>query len=189
MDLQPRDRQIQADFCEIRDAIDVLSSIALNARQPLPPTAAKTAAPPAPVSPEKQSAQNAPPLGTQSAILSEEAAASREPQEVNAAASAEAAAETPEDSVKLGSGAGGAKVEGAPDGPSDAPEVQRPPPPTSQEAAVCEVATLRQILLANDSRRMALVSDVDEQLLLNVSFKQPIRVGKGFSNQARPVLP
>lgn len=39
-----------------------------------------------------------------------------------------------------------------------------------------EFATLQQVLEANP-RDVALVSDVDDQLLLKINFKQPVRVG------------
>ncbi|KAL8271225.1 hypothetical protein Esti_004886 [Eimeria stiedai] len=172
MGMEPRDRQGQAELWDICDFIDVVGSVALNARQPLPQPAAASTTAGAPTTAGTGGDSSAPPA----APASEAPPTADEPVEpVKASAEGSTADIQKEDSdaadkttlrAECGEAGAPAKDQGK----------QTPgAPPTAAPAPTCEVATLQQ-LLQNKLNSLALVSDVDEQLLLNVSFKQPVRL-------------
>lgn len=173
MVLEPRDRQGLVEFCEICDALDVVGSVALNARQPAPSAAGGTGIAQVSAPSEKQPDS----AGTADAARGTSPKASLE---ANASPSAELsvhkqAGETGRDRA---ADAKGSAVERTPEAANDGGSSQLPvdSAPASLTSA-CEVATLQQVLRTKGCN-LALVSDVDEQLLLNISFKQPVRVSK-----------
>ncbi|KAL8432312.1 hypothetical protein Efla_000896 [Eimeria flavescens] len=177
MGMDFRDRQGQAELCDICDFIDVVGSIALNARQPSPHTLAAVGsnAPPPPARPVGKTSESSALPGKSEDAVGIAATPPREPPDASAPSSANAAGEESANKTKICSSEG---VEAAaqPAASQDNKDAQSCDAPGSTEAvANCEVATLQQ-LLQSKLCNVALVSDVDEQLLLNISFKQPVRL-------------
>lgn len=172
-----KERQAQADFYEIGNAIDIPGSVALNARQPSPAGAAGSTAAQAPIAPDKIPVQASAPSKNSSSVSRTEGSSSKETQVAPVSAGKEVElnrrGETGADqsSSAADPGAQGSSKEG-----EDGKSVQHAGgSPSAAPSAPCEVATLQQ-LLRTKIGNLALVSDVDEQLLLNISFKQPVRV-------------
>ncbi|CDJ62342.1 hypothetical protein, conserved [Eimeria necatrix] len=169
MGLEPRDLHNKSEFTEIWDALDLTSSVALNARQPAPSASRPSAA--------ASAAAAAPGQGRDTAADAEGAAASDLP-----AVSAPTGDAGPPASE---AGLSGAEAVAANTGSSNALEqagasraaedLQADAAASAAPAATAEIATLQQILRTREGN-LALVSDVDEQLLINVCFKQPIRL-------------
>lgn len=170
MGLEPRDLHNQSEFTEIWDALDLTSSVALNARQPAPSASRPSAA--------ASTAAAAPGQGRDTAADAEGAAAcalpavSRPTEDAGPPAS-EASLSGAADAVAANTGSTNALEQ---TGASRAAEdLQADAAASAVPAASAEIATLQQILRTREGN-LALVSDVDEQLLINVCFKQPIRV-------------
>lgn len=161
------DRQSQADFCEICDAIDVLGSVALNARQPPQSTATGSARQIGSASLERRATSSSATAGT----------TSNDPQEVKSSAGADGTVqEQAEKNVEKPSELETCGAEGTSEASKQGNKcVSSVVSSSATPVPACEVATLQQLLQAKSSH-VALVSDVDEQLLLNISFKQPVRL-------------
>ncbi|CDI75149.1 hypothetical protein, conserved [Eimeria praecox] len=168
---QPQDRLSQSEFTEIHDALDITGSVALNVRQPV-------------------GAQTAPRAASAAASGSADAGHTAQPDvlkttgEQNPSTCADAnTEEEPKPTGEVGPET--QETKGQPTERKEADKEGGTQPSTlAATAAPCvaavpapgaEVATLQQILRTKDCN-LALVSDVDEQLLLNISFKQPIRL-------------
>ncbi|KAL8455307.1 hypothetical protein Emag_000891 [Eimeria magna] len=170
--MESRDRQGQPELCDIYDYIDVVGSLALNARQPLPQPAAASTTANRPATTGTEGESSAPPA----APASESPPTANVPVEPPKTSAEESTA----GAQKEDSGTADKTTrsdEGGQSGPqAEARGSQTPGVPAAAAlTATCEVATLQQ-LLQNKLNSLALVSDVDEQLLLNVSFKQPVRL-------------
>lgn len=181
MAIEARDRQGQVDLCETCEAIDLVGSVALNARQPgpLPVSASQTVHPSA--SPETtvvsvslsvtSGADGAAQSGQdKSSVGGSEIAATQQTQEAAPDKITPAAEPPSKDDPEIPEGG----TVGS-DGATDCNAAQDASPPSAAHAAICQVASLQQLLRAKNLN-LALVSDVDEQLLLNISFKQPVRL-------------
>ena len=195
---QPQDRMSQAEFNEIIDALDISGSIGLNARQPSSAHAAtsrESVAAPAAAAPATAGAQYAAQQSASSDVVKAQreqdtasASASANPEEESASTAA-AAAETPttEKQQAEGTQEGKKDGEGQPSKDNSTPSTAGAVAAAAAASAAApaapgaEVATLQQILRVKDCN-LALVSDVDEQLLLNISFKQPVRVNSKALN-------
>ncbi|KAL8433030.1 hypothetical protein ACSSS7_004170 [Eimeria intestinalis] len=157
MGMESRDRQGHGELCDIYEFIDVASSLALDARQPPPQPAAAITGP--------GGDSSAPPAA---APANEAPLTANEPGEPGKAPTEGSAAGAQKGEPSAEGGEAGSQAEDR--------STQTPgPSPAAAPAATCEVSTLQQ-LLQNKVKRLALVSDVDEQLLLNISFKQPVRL-------------
>lgn len=172
MVLEHKERQTQADFYEISGAIDIPGSVALNARQPSLAAVADSTAAQASTPPDKQPAQANAASETSGSASRTEISSPKKTQVAHASAGTEVELDKcGATGVDRNSG-----VQASPMAAQDGESVQHSStPPSAAPFAACELATLQQ-LLRTKSGNMALVSDVDEQLLLNISFKQPVRV-------------
>ncbi|KAL8448160.1 hypothetical protein Emed_003973 [Eimeria media] len=173
--MDSRDRQGQPEHCDIYDYIDVVGSLALNARQPQPQAAATSTTAGKSTTTETGGEPSAPPA----APASEAPPTATEAEEpVKASAEESSAGEQKEDSDaadKTTRSAEGGHTEPQAEGRGSQTPGASPAAAAAPTTATCEVATLQQ-LLQNKMNSLALVSDVDEQLLLNISFKQPVRL-------------
>lgn len=177
MGLQVQDRQGQVDVFELCDVIDIVGSVALNARQP-PPASASGSAVAQPCAPSENQATPASAVsGASDAFSPSETTVFKDFSKSNTFSDAKAAVhEQAEGADTHQPSCTGPVAGGAPDKVEDR-ESNRicVPPFRPTSASVCEVATLQQ-LFRTKLCNVALVSDVDEQLLLNISFKQPVRL-------------
>ncbi|XP_026193694.1 uncharacterized protein LOC34617853 [Cyclospora cayetanensis] len=163
MGLESLERLQQVEFSDIREALDLGDCFALNARQPSLHLHSRSESATSPAAFEKE-----PEAGAAGAKDGEQPATANmdKTSKETAEANCEKERSLGED-VKKSEVAGNASC--------SRPSTVLPFGVGASAKKGSEIATLHQILRMKESN-LALVSDVDEQLLLNISFKQPIRL-------------
>ncbi|CDJ60202.1 hypothetical protein, conserved [Eimeria maxima] len=166
---QPQDRLGQTDLTEIHEVLDISGSIALNARQPPAAHVASTSAAPPP--------DAGGPVGAAQldAAKSQGEHKTSTSVDANTQEQTTAAAETASETQKTGTQATSGTEANEKGCTAQQPDGNTPSAAAAAAAPGSEIGTLQQILRTKEFN-LALVSDVDEQLLVNISFKQPVRL-------------